>query len=620
MRTAVLCCLICGLVVAISGTAVGADGGLPLRDGYRQAVSFPTGGYWPWERMPAAAKRAGVEDKWVYARSLLQELKTRHHWNMVWVLNIGLADAQQLLTLADEIGIAIVVEPVPITNHFLWQSHADPAAYQKTAEQTFQVIGQHPSLAGYVLVDEPNGRLMGFLENMRRALQALDPTRPCLAVTMVRDTDGAAYRTGLPILVTDCYPFAYPRDPNLPNTPTAGRAYYRQTAQSLGAVAAATGRRPWIMPQIFQDVWGLWYYDAAQNVVAEPGAYLHWRMPTLGETRWQIWTGLVSNVKGVLFYVLFPPHNPRKPGEPQAQVQKAGEGWPTISQPLVSNAGDALLYPDSKPTPQMLAASEVFGFIRTHADLLDRLQPLDAEIAYASSPVVVRSFLDPQTGEVYAMVQTDETDRDTEATVTFLPPLATVRDLATGRSLEPGKDPQGHAQVRLPLRAGDGALLALGLAGKTRPALVLTEDFSLTTVPHALTNARRIVSRKSFGMGWDYSVVSERGTTDPAEPGRLTCQLVGTPGNPRGGVINSYPKGATLYAVYDGSLKGEDQESLVLAASTDGTQFTWLATGIPSFPVQLPATVKALRFELKPGAELRRFDVLAVPNAPTGEK
>ena len=65
------------------------------------------------------------------------------------------------------------------------------------------------------------------------------------------------------------------------------------------------------MPGAFAEIWGDWYYDKDMNVVVQPGAFLNWRMPTAGETRWQVWEGLASGAKGVIYFVLFPPGNDR---------------------------------------------------------------------------------------------------------------------------------------------------------------------------------------------------------------------------------------------------------------------------------------------------------------------
>ena len=613
MRKAWVRCALCVLGLAYTNAALGGESASAL--GYRLPMSFPTGGYWPWERLASAAQRAGADDKWQYARKLLPELKNERHWNTVWVLNIGTPDAQKFLQIAGEVGIWVVLEPSTVTHHFIWYSHASPEAIRKTAEKTVREFGRFDALAGYVFVDEPSTISMGFLEAMRREIKALDPTRACLTVTMLRDTAAAAHRTGLPLLVSDVYPFGYPRDPNLPNRPRASRAYYRAGAQFLGQLASATGKRPWIMPQIFQDVWGLWYYDDNQHVVAEKGAYLHWRMPTVGETRWQIWCAIAHNAKGVVFYVLFPPHNPRKKGEPQKRVQKPNPAWPRIAADLHTGEAQAMLHPDGAPSRQMLAASEVFRFIRRHADLLDRLEPLQPEIAYGCGPAFARTFRDSDTGSLYAVVYTDETDRASVAVVSFLCAIGSVQDIGSGKGLEVRKSAEGFAQVELPLPPGGGALLALKAKKPGAPLLVATEDFSLTTIMASMDNAKRAILRRPFGLGWEHCIISDPGTTQPAVPGTVTCQLLGTGAHSRRAAIAAYPKDAAVFVAYKGLLAGSDPESLILEASKDGEHFSWAATGMPELPVEIANDVKAVRFRIKPGARLSRFDLIAVPRS-----
>ena len=591
------------------------EGGPALGDGYRLPMSFPTGGYWPQERMASAAQRAGVEDKWEYARKLLTDLKTQHHWNTVWVLNIGLEDAKKFLRIAEEVGMWVVLEPTPVTHHFIWISHASPEAIRQTAQRTVKELGQYKALAGYVFVDEPNVISMGFLENMRREIKALDPTRICLTVTMLRDTEAAARRTELPVIVTDVYPFGYPRDPNLPNKPPASRAYYRLAARYLNEVTAQTGKRPWMMPQIFQDIWGRWYYDKNQHVVAEAGAYLHWRMPTVGETRWQIWCALANNAKGVIFYVLFPPHHPRKKGEPQKRVPKAADAWPKISDDLPTGTGRAMLYPDGTVTPQMAAASDAFGFIRKHAALLDRLEPLKPQLAYCSPPAFAHSFRDPDGGKTYVIVYTDQTEEASTASISFLGQVKSVRDLRSGKSLGARKETGGLIQTQVPLRPGDGTLLAVDIDEADLPLLVASEDFALTSMTGRLGNTKRIIVRRPYGLGWEHCLVSDPGKTQPPPSGTVTYQLMGAGASSRRVPITSYPKDATVYVVYRGMLARGDQESLVLAMSADGEKFDWAAIGLPDLPVAIPRSAKTLRFEIKPGARLYGFELVAVPTA-----
>ena len=617
MRNGVVCGVlcVCGLVGSVQGAV--EQPGLSLRGGYRLPMSFPTGGYWPWERLASAAERAGFKDKWQYAAKLLGDLKTKHHWNTVWVLNIGPDDAKKFLAIAESAGVWVMLGPQFITHHFAWKSHASPTQIRQTAKKTVDTFGRFNALAGYVFVDEPRTISMGFLENMRRAIHDLDPTRICLTVSMPRDTGAAAHLTRLPVLVTDVYPFGYERDPNLTNTPPLSRGYYRAAAGYLEELARATGKRAWMMPQIFQEIWGLWYYDANQHVVAEAGAYLHWRMPTVGETRWQVWCALAHNAKGVLFFVLFPPHNPRKKGEPQERVPKPQDTWPTIANDLHTGQADAMLYPVGTPTPQMSASSEAFGFIAKHAALLARLEPLCPEVAYAAAPAFARSFRDPTTGGVYTIVYTDQTDRASVASVSCLAPLESVRDVRTGKTLAVDTDPLGLSRVRVSLQAGDGTLLALTPRSAEHPILVATEDFRLVgTTLLPMTGARRVVFRKPYGLGWDHCIVSDTSGSQPPPVARVTCALMGPGRDCKKVPLVQYPDDATVYVVYHGMLAGQDQESLILSVSKDGKAFPWAAVGVPDLPVPIPRDAKALRFEIKPGARLSRFELLAVPCAP----
>jgi len=585
-----------------------AEGGVPLQDGYRLPMHFPTGGYWPWERMDQAAKRAGFDDPWEYAEKLMRDLKEKYHWNIVWGLNFSTANAKKFLEVAEKADMWVVVNSSLYDSINYHASHGSISSIRKAAKKTYEELGKYKMLAGYVLGDEPRTVNLGFVDAFRREMKKLDPKRICLTVTTVRALGGAGLRTGLPVIISDPYSFGHARDPNLPNKPHTSRASYRTSAKYLAQLAAETRKRPWIMPQMFQSAWGLWYYDENQNVVFEKGAYLHWRMPTIGETRFQVWCPLAENIKGVLFYVLFPPHHPRKKGEPQKKGAKVPPGMPTIKKDFATGASRAMLYPDGTPTPQMLASAEVFGFIRKHEKLLDRIEPLKPEIAYAAPPAFVRSFRDPQTGELYAIVYSDETEKDSTAEISFLRPIESARDVRSGKVLQAAEAPSGLSRLKVALRPGDGTMLALKPKASAEPMSVFDEDFRVT-IRAKLDNAKRVILKGQYGQGWHYCIVSGQSDAQPQQPGSITYPLTGRYKY----ILNRYPKDGTVYVVYRGQLAGEDQESLILCTSKDGKKFSWTAVGILGFPVEIPRDAKALRFLIGPGARLSGFEVISVP-------
>jgi len=585
-----------------------AQTAVKLSNGYELPMHFPTGGYWPWERMGPAAKRAGFDDPWPYAEKMLRELKQKHHWNTVWVLNIGTADARRFLELAEKTGMWVMLAASHYEHTYIHYSHASMADIRPAAKKMVDDFGKYKALAGYVLGDEPRTVNLSFLEAFRRELRKLDRSRVSLTVTTTRALGGAARRTELPVIVPDPYYFGYPRNPNLPNRPVSSRAGYVTCIKYLGELASDNNRRAWVMPQMFQSAWGPWYYDKDQCVVAEKGASLHWRMPTLGEVRWQIWCAAAGNVKGVLFYVLFPPHHPRKKGAALTKRERVPDGLPKVAVDFATGDGRAMLFSDSTPTPQMTASSEVFAFIRENEKLLDRLEPLLPEIAYATPPAQASSFEDPQTGLLYTVVFSNDTDKSIDAQLSFLQPMESVRDMRMGKKLDVTQEPGGLLRVKLGLRAGDGTVLALTPSAGEPPMSVLNEDFSLT-IRAKMANARRAIIKRQYGLGWEFCIVPDQNDGEPQRPGSITFPLVGH----RKMILNSYPKNAVVYVVYHGVLARKDQESLILCTSKDGKAFGWTSTGTPGFPVEIPRDAKSIRFDVKPGARLGGFEVIAVP-------
>jgi len=598
--------ILCLVFALVSGPAR-AEKGVALHDGYHQPMNFPTGGYWPIERMAAAAERAGYKDEWKYAEDLLRDLKNKYHWNTVWGINFGTENGSKFLEIADRVGIWVLMPSSDYSSSYYWSSHASISEIAPRAKMAVEKFGKYKSLAGYVLGDEPRTLNMGFAEAWRKELKKHDPVRPCMTITTTHVTGAAAIRTGLPVICPDPYMFGYPRDPNLPSIPRRSRASYRASLEYLKKVTAGNNKRPWVMPQMFQSSWGLWYYDENQNVVAEKGSYMHWRMPTLGETRWQIWCAVANNTKGVLFYVLFPPKQARKKGEPQKKGGKVPSGVPTIKKDLASGMTRAMLYPDGTPSPQMEASSEVFKFLRKHDELFDRLEPMTPEIAYAKRPTFVNSFKDPETGDLYAVVYSDRTEEKSVADISFVLPLSEVRDMRAKKTLVVEKDTAGLFGVKVALGPGDGTLLALKPKMTQEPMEVVKEDFSLK-IRQKLHNLKRIALKGQYSQGWTFAIVSAQADTYSQEAGHITYKL----GHHKR-IMRGFPKDSIVYVVYHGQLTRRDPESLILSASKDGEKFTWLAVGALNFPTELPRSTKAMRFEIKPGARLDGFEVISAP-------
>ena len=285
---------------------------------------FPLGVYWAHSYAVSFAKNENTEI-WTYADRILGDL-AHHHCNLVWATNIEDTGAKRLCELAKGHGIHVALLPETVMHPFKTRQAATPRAVARAAETTFRTFGDTKGVWGYVLDDEPPIGALPYLDALENELLRLDPTRPVTTVFRRTEAVPAIGRYNFRIVTYDCYPFGHARDTNLPNTPAASRQFYRGVTEVLGRLCERRGVTFWVMPGAFQEIWGNWYWSQDMTVVAEPGAYLHWRMPTVGETRWQIWEAVAAGAKGIVYYLLWPERNFRRtsPDSPRDPDQERG--------------------------------------------------------------------------------------------------------------------------------------------------------------------------------------------------------------------------------------------------------------------------------------------------------
>ena len=227
----------------------------------------------------------------------------------------------------------------------------------------------------------------------------------------------------------------------MPNTPATSRRFYRQINESLGRQCEKRGVTLWVMPGAFQEIWGSWYWSKEMTVVAEPGCYLHWRMPSVGETRWMVWEGIAGGAKGVVFFSLWYNRNLQRtsadsPRNPE-HVARAGssEAGPRIDKTLDTGQPGALLHVNSTPTPQMVAMGEAYREVAKLVPVLQKLRFSSIPVIFAAAPFLTRTFRDGQ-GNLYAMVVNDNTDEAVEGSLAVLPGIQAARDLRQGKELK----------------------------------------------------------------------------------------------------------------------------------------------------------------------------------------
>lgn len=454
---------------------------------------FPTGVFWPWERTRANADFAGME-LWAFVEQTMQTLR-EHHCNTLWFVNIGPGEeARRILELAEKHGLKVLLNTEMVTFFYHGMSSVDQA--ETLARRTVNKIGDMPALLGYVLKDEPLLCSVGQLSFLYQTMKRIDPLRrDSVAVVMNRQTQTYLEQSELPVICTDIYYFGHDHSTNIPNPARVSQMEFRHGVKGMNAVAERHGKHSWLMPQMFGDVWGR-HHRRGDKTIVEPGAYLHWRMPTLAETRWQIWEGLRLGSKGMVFYVLYPPvplfTPPAEvaPDSPDAKKvaqmdRQAAQARSWQKQKLTETTmeidpGEGMLQPGGKPTPQMTPMGEAFRVIRAQADNLSarRSAPFPAFFA-ADALTETATFRVPgESNVLYGIVVNSDLLNERQVQVLLPANISRLTLLNREEELPLAAAAAPFKACTLTLAAGDGALLRAEFTGTVPGIMFLRESFA----------------------------------------------------------------------------------------------------------------------------------------------
>jgi hypothetical protein len=411
--------------------------------------SFPLGVYWPWERTEGLAKRNGLE-KWAFVERRLDDLKTQG-FDAVWAVNLGIPDLPGLAQRMAARGMKLVPALAELHYNVDWRRN-NWTYLEKESKRALEAAGDCPAILAWALCDEPGRDIVVEMETFRRKFAEWGARQPAVVVTMWPDSPTYAEQAGFGAVCTDVYPFFSARNPNGPNTPAGSRAWYRRHAGIAAQAATKAGRTPWIMPQCFVEIWGPWKYDERLAAVMLPGAILHWRQPTLGETRWQVWSAVGAGVRGFFWYVYLPP----PADQPEAKPYSGPAFLPTLAvkEATPVHAPGGLLRADGSATPECLAVAEAFVALKPLVPLLRGAVPADPPLGKVSPPGWIGGLTNPELKRTLAVVVNDDTDREQTLQVSLLKPC-NVRDLRTGQLLRRAAD----NTVAVKLGPGDGTVL-----------------------------------------------------------------------------------------------------------------------------------------------------------------
>ena len=413
------------------------------------ASTFPLGVYWPWERTEGLAKRNGLE-KWVFVERCLDDLKT-HGFDAVWAVNLGIPDLPGLAQRMAARGMRLVPGLAELHYNVDWRRN-NWAYLEKESKRAIAAAGGSPAILAWALCDEPGRDIVGEMETFRRKFVAWGAKQPAVVVTMWPDSPVYAQEAGFGAVCTDVYPFFSTGNPNGPNLPAVSRAWYRRHAEIAADAAKKAGRTPWLMPQCFVEIWGPWKYDDRLEAVMLPGAILHWRQPSVGEVRWQVWSAVGAGVRGFFWYVYLPP--PTDQPEAKPYVGPAFPPTLAVKAAIPVHASGGLLRPDSSATPEYLAIGEAFAALKPLLPLLEDAVPAGSPLGEVSPPGWIGGLSNPVLKRALAAVVNDDTDHEQLLKVRLLKP-GEVRELRSGQVLQREAD----NTVTVKLGPGDGTLL-----------------------------------------------------------------------------------------------------------------------------------------------------------------
>lgn len=420
----------------------------------------PLGAYLSWERTSANAAYHGIGQWEDVARRL--DALAANHVNMLWVTNMAEGDLPRLIEECAKRSLRLMPSMGSIEARVDWRWADDGAYYAATVPRVVALAGESGTLIGWVLSDEPQEEHLPRVETLRKRFREADPNRFCTAVTMWPQTPLVPGATELPVVCVDLYPFFGPNDPNGPHTDAASSSFFRRNALKM---MEAIGDKPavgWVMFMCFSDIWGPREFNEHGHLVGLPGAYLHWRAPTLAEMRWQIWESLRAGAKGFVCYTLAP----EAPDPDTAALPAADVEWKDVLAKEPTDLGpNALTTPDGRPTPQLEEMGRVYARLAPHTGLIRRWKPVEATRIEVDTPGALQCFTDPETGEVYAVVLNDDFQNARAIAVRTGEFVKAVHDVIRGGEI--ALTPEfagGSAAGTVSLEAGAGTLLRLEAA------------------------------------------------------------------------------------------------------------------------------------------------------------
>lgn len=565
---------------------------------------FPTGVFWAWERTKPNAEFAGME-LWKFVEYSMKTLKD-NGYNTCWFVNIRDTEEQlKILALAEKYGLQVLTNTDLL--HVFYGVNTSLDQMDLYADKTVSRIGHSKALLGYVLKDEP---LMCdidtcgyFYDLMKKA----DPSRDSISVTMNRQTPSYLRDSKMPVACSDVYYFGSNDSTMLPSGKES-QLEFTNAFNTFNLAAERYGKHSWLMGQIFGDIWGRhWYKDG--KFIVYPNSYLHWRMPTEAESRWQVWEALRLGTKGVLFYVFHsyipmtrPPEQASTPAELKLlakmdRMGKTARSWKNqklTQETLELDWSGGMLHPGGKPTKQMLATAPVMKLIRANEKLLVERKRAEFPVFFATDEQTnVQTF---RSGDRWLGIIVNR-DVDQKRTMDVMLPLnvKSVIDLATGKTLTLSKSGKYFQKISLALDAGSGAILE-PIFFKQAGIRCAKESFDHQSIFRMMINTNaEVFHHGNYGSDEQRSLRLKKG----GNPKEAVCAFIGI-SNPKTAVVTltkNLPFGSkgTLYCLVNGKLNNAQIRAVTHGMEGQGEKANFAHLRVPKAGKLAPMNGKTIK-------------------------
>lgn len=417
----------------------------------------PLGAYMSWQRPKRLAAYRGI-DHWTDVCERLDALKAASA-NMLWVSNMVVPDLPRLVEECRIRDFRLIAAMANLEVKVDWRWSDGGAYYDRILTNNTAAAGNDDTLIGWCLSDEPRTNHFSRLEQLRCRLRKQDPGRFSTAVTMWQQTPGIPHHTGLPVICVDPYAFFAPNDPNGPHTDKDSTSFFRRHVGRMIEAIGDRNRVGWVMGMCFSEIWGPRKYNKQGHLIGLPGAYLHWRCPTLAEMRWQVWETFRGGAKGYISYTL----SPETPDPARALLPPPDVTWSNVLAKVPTDLGpNALTTPDGSRTPQFEELGKVYCLLTPHLKLIRHWRKVSSLAVDISANGGIQLFKTSRENARFAIVINNDLHREQDIHVRFAKDVAMVTDITRNKQIPMGSDMfSGNSSIVVKLAPGDGAILML---------------------------------------------------------------------------------------------------------------------------------------------------------------